>query len=60
MVTPEEIAAFLTVRKIYDFCDKELDPMNDPIDIIRSAISVNGEICERARKRTTAWPLGRT
>ncbi|WP_418666656.1 serine dehydratase subunit alpha family protein [Allofournierella sp.] len=58
VVTPEEIAAFLTVRKIYDFCDKELDPMNDPIDIIRSAISVNGEICERGMEKDYGLAIG--
>ena len=35
VVTPEQIASFLTVRSIWDYCTKELDPMNDPIDIIR-------------------------
>ena len=58
VVTPEEIAAFLTVRKIYDFCDKELDPMNDPIDIIRSAIRVNGEICERGMEKDYGLAIG--
>lgn len=58
VVTPEEIAAFLTVRKIYDFCDKELDPVNDPIDIIRSAISVNGEICERGMEKDYGLAIG--
>ncbi len=38
VVTPEQIASFLTVRSIWDYCTKELDPMNDPIDIIRSAV----------------------
>ena len=33
VVTPEQIASFLTVRSIWDYCTKELDPMNDPIDI---------------------------
>lgn len=57
-VTPEEIAAFLTVRKIFDFCDKELDPMNDPIDIIRSAVKVNGEICERGMEKDYGLAIG--
>ncbi len=30
VVTPEQIASFLTVRSIWDYCTKELDPMNDP------------------------------
>ena len=58
VVTPEEIAAFLTVRKIYDFCDKELDPMNDPIDIIRSAVSVNSAICERGLEKDYGLAIG--
>lgn len=58
VVTPEEIAAFLTVRKIYDYCDKELDPANDPIDIIRSAIRVNGEICERGMEKDYGLAIG--
>ena len=41
VVSPEQIASFLTVRSIWDYCTKELDPMNDPIDIIRSAVKVN-------------------
>lgn len=49
-VTPEEIADFLTVQKIFDFCDKELDPENDPIDIIRQAVEVNSRICEEGVK----------
>ena len=58
MVTPEEIADFLTLRKIYDFCDKELDPMNDPIDIIRSAVSVNSAICEKGLEKEYGLAIG--
>ena len=58
VVTPEEIAEFLTLRKIYDFCDKELDPMNDPIDIIRSAVSVNSAICERGLEKDYGLAIG--
>ena len=58
VVTPEEIAAFLTVRKIYDFCDKELDPMNDPIDIVRSAVSVNTAICEKGLEKDYGLAIG--
>ena len=59
VVTPEEIAGFLTMRKIYDFCDKELDPMNDPIDIVRSAVSVNSAICERGLEKDYGLAIGR-
>ena len=41
LVPPEEIAAFLTVKSIWDYCTEELDPLHDPIDIIRSAVKVN-------------------
>ena len=44
MVTPEQIAEFLTVRSIWDYCTEELDPLHDPIDIIRSAVQVNTTI----------------
>jgi len=50
VVPPEEIAEFLTVQNIFDFCDKELDPINDPIDIIRQAVKVNSRICEEGVK----------
>ena len=40
VVTPEQIAEFLTVRSIWDYCTEELDPLHDPIDIIRSAVQV--------------------
>ena len=46
VVTPEQIASFLTVRSIWDYCTKELDPMHDPIDIIRSAVQVNSVISD--------------
>lgn len=58
VVTPEEIAGFLTLRKIYDFCDRELDPVNDPIDIIRSAVSVNSAICERGLEKDYGLAIG--
>ena len=48
VVSPEQIASFLTVRSIWDYCTKELDPMNDPIDIIRSAVKVNSMIAAAA------------
>ena len=53
VVSPEQIASFLTVRSIWDYCTKELDPMNDPIDIIRSAVKVNSVISDEAFPRNT-------
>ena len=60
LVPPEEIAAFLTVKSIWDYCTEELDPLHDPIDIIRSAVKVNSVISMRASRRNTASPLGAT
>ena len=57
-VSPEEIADFLTVKKIFDFCDKELDPANDPIDIIRSSIKVNSAICEAGMQKDYGLAIG--
>ena len=57
-VAPEQIAAFLTIRKIYDFCDKELDPAKDPIDIIREAVRVNSNICDEGLKKEYGLAIG--
>ena len=58
-VSPEEIAQFLTVRKIYDFIDKELDSCNDPIDIVREAITVNSFISDRGMEKDYGLAIGR-
>lgn len=57
-VSPEEIAAFLTVKNIFDFCSEQLDPLNDPIDIIRQAIKVNSDICAEGLKREYGLAIG--
>lgn len=57
-VSSEEIADFLTVRKIFDFCHTELDPLNDPIDIIRQAIEVNSHICDEGMKKDYGLAIG--
>ena len=59
VVTPEQIASFLTVRSIWDYCTKELDPMQDPIDIIRSAVKVNSIISEEGLSREYCLAIGR-
>ena len=59
VVTPEQIASFLTVRSIWDYCTKELDPMQDPIDIIRSAVKVNSIISEEGLSREYGLAIGR-
>ena len=58
-VSPEEIAEFLTVRKIYDFIDKELDPINDPIDIVRQSVTVNSYISDRGLEKDYGLAIGR-
>ena len=59
VVTPEQIASFLTVRSIWDYCTKELDPMNDPIDIIRSAVQVNTTISNEGLSKEYGLAIGR-
>ena len=59
VVTPEQIAEFLTVRSIWDYCTKELDPMNDPIDIIRSAVKVNSVISDEGLSKEYGLAIGR-
>ena len=59
VVTPEQIASFLTVRSIWDYCTKELDPMNDPIDIIRSAVQVNSVISDEGLSKEYGLAIGR-
>ncbi len=57
-ITPEQIAEFLTVKKIFDYCDKELDPVHDPIDIIRQAVAVNSNICAEGLKKPYGLGIG--
>lgn len=57
-VTPEEIADFLTVKNIFEFCSTELDPINDPIDIIHQAIKVNSNICDEGLKKEYGLAIG--
>lgn len=59
IVPAEEIASFLTVQNIYDFCDKELDPAKDPIDIVRKAVQVNSHICEVGLSKDYGLAIGR-
>jgi L-cysteine desulfidase len=59
VVSPEQIASFLTVRSIWDYCTKELDPMNDPIDIIRSAVKVNSVISDEGLSKEYGLAIGR-
>ena len=59
VVSPEQIASFLTVRSIWDYCTKELDPMHDPIDIIRSAVQVNSVISDEGLSKEYGLAIGR-
>ena len=54
----ENPALGLTIRDIYEFCTNELDPMNDPIDIVRQAVAVNSRICEEGLKTTYGLGIG--
>ena len=58
-VTPDQIAEILSVRAIWEYCVGELDPLNDPIDIIRDAVSVNGAIAEAGMEREYGLGIGR-
>ena len=60
VVSPEQIASFLTVRSIWDYCTKELDPMNDPIDIIRSAVKVNSVISDEGLSKEYGLAIRRS
>ncbi|MBQ8648323.1 MAG: serine dehydratase subunit alpha family protein, partial [Oscillospiraceae bacterium] len=57
-VTPEEIAGFLTVQSIWDYCTEALDPLNDPIDIIRDAVAVNSAICDAGLEQEYGLAIG--
>ncbi|MEG0804538.1 MAG: L-serine ammonia-lyase, iron-sulfur-dependent, subunit alpha, partial [Pygmaiobacter sp.] len=59
-ISPDEISAYLSVAKIYHFIDKELDPMKDPIDIIRQSIAVNTAISEAGLAEEYGLHIGRT
>lgn len=55
----EQCEENLTVRDIFDFCHSELDPMHDPIDIVRTAVKVNSKICEEGLKKDYGLAIGR-
>ena len=59
LVPPEEITAFLTVKSIWDYCTEELDPLHDPIDIIRSAVKVNSVISDEGLSKEYGLAIGR-
>ena len=59
VVTPEQIASFLTVRSIWDYCTKELAPLHAPIAIIRSAVQVNSVISAEGLSKEYGLAIGR-
>ena len=59
VVTPEEIADFLSMRAVWEYCTEELDPMNDPIGIIRKAIEINGVVSEEGLSKDYGLAIGR-
>ncbi|MCR4942572.1 MAG: L-serine ammonia-lyase, iron-sulfur-dependent, subunit alpha [Campylobacter sp.] len=55
----EEIASFLTIKKIYDFCtSKEYDPINHPIEMIKKAEKINTIISEAGLKHNYGLAVG--
>lgn len=58
-ITPEQIAEALSIQMIWEYCINELDPINDPIDIIRSAVSVNSAISDAGMKQEYGLAIGR-
>ncbi|QNK40111.1 L-cysteine desulfidase family protein [Caproicibacter fermentans] len=58
-IGPEEIKNTLSVQKIYEFA-QQIDPENDPLDIIRQSISVNTAISEEGLKNDYGLKIGRT
>ncbi|MCI1965394.1 MAG: L-serine ammonia-lyase, iron-sulfur-dependent, subunit alpha [Oscillospiraceae bacterium] len=57
-IGPEEIHRTLSVQKIYEFVGK-MDPVNDPLDIIRQSISVNTAISEEGLKNDYGLKIGK-
>ena len=59
VVTPEEIANFLSMRAVWEYCTEELDPMHDPIEIIRKAVEINGAVSEEGLNKDYGLAIGR-
>lgn len=59
-LSPDEIASFLNIKKIYDFCtSKEYDPINKPFDIIKKAEEVNTIISDEGLKNEYGLAVGK-
>ena len=58
-ITKDFIDKNLTIDGIYNFCDKELDVKNDPIDIVRKAVELNSTIGEAGLKKDYGLAVGR-
>ena len=58
-MSPDEIHNFLSLEKIWNFATKELDPKNDPIDILRKAKEVNNTISIEGLKNDYGLKVGK-
>ena len=59
-IQPEEIASYLTIKRIYDFCtSKDYDPINNPIAIIKKSEEVNTIISEAGLKEEYGLSVGK-
>lgn len=59
-MTPDEIAEFLTVERVFHYIEEELDPANDPIDIIRKSVEVNSNICDHGMVEEYGLKIGKS
>ena len=57
--SPEEMASFLSLEKIWNFATKELDPINDPIDILVKAVEFNSAIADEGLKNDYGLQVGK-
>ena len=49
----------MTLREIFDFCTEELDPMTDPIRMVRKAVEINGAISTEGLRQEYGLSIGR-
>lgn len=59
LMSPSEIAEFLSLEKIWKFATIELDVKNDPIDILRKAVEVNSTISDEGLKNDYGLCVGK-
>ncbi len=59
-ITPQEIAQALSVESIFRFIDEQLDPLHDPIEIIRQSVAVNTAISEEGMLGDYGLQIGKS